>query len=341
MTLTLISIGLRDHHDLSLRALEEARACDKLYAETYTMKLDTTPEALSRLIGKTVIPSNRKWLEEAADALLDEAEKKNVGVLVGGDALSATTHISLLVDARRRGIEARVIHGSSVLTAVAETGLSLYKFGRTVTVPLPEKGPVDTVLRTLKDNRENGLHTLILLDLDIPEDRHLTINEALQRLLEAGLDPGTLTVAAARLGYGDSVIKAHSAGELAGHDFGEPPHTLVVPGSLHFLEAEALKVLAGCPPELLEGRRVRGELDQLIEKYLHGCRGVLGRMELNPLPASITVDQVSELTDHAERYLRDAEYYAIDKKPTALASVSYAEGILDALKLLGIAEFEW
>ncbi|MBD3171368.1 DUF357 domain-containing protein, partial [Candidatus Bathyarchaeota archaeon] len=37
----------------------------------------------------------------------------------------------------------------------------------------------------------------------------------------------------------------------------------------------------------------------------------------------------------------DAEYYRTDKKPTALTCVAYSEGILDALKLLGILEFEW
>jgi len=41
------------------------------------------------------------------------------------------------------------------------------------------------------------------------------------------------------------------------------------------------------------------------------------------------------------RYLEDAEHYAEERRATALASVSYAEGILDALRLLGLVEFEW
>jgi diphthine synthase len=35
------------------------------------------------------------------------------------------------------------------------------------------------------------------------------------------------------------------ASPLAREDFGEPLHSIVVPGELHFLEEEALKVLAG------------------------------------------------------------------------------------------------
>ena len=117
MTLTLISIGLADEKDLSLRALEAARGCDALYAELYTTVLDTDVQRLAVLIGKPVEPLPRSGFEEASDALLNEARNSRVGVLVGGDALSATTHTSLLIEARKRGIPTKVVHGSSVLTA--------------------------------------------------------------------------------------------------------------------------------------------------------------------------------------------------------------------------------
>jgi len=34
------------------------------------------------------------------------------------------------------------------------------------------------------------------------------------------------------------------------YDFGVPPHTLIFPGKLHFMEAEALITLAGAPEEV-------------------------------------------------------------------------------------------
>ncbi len=64
MTLSLISVGLADERDMSLRALEEARGCDTLYAELYTMKLATTLAALIELIGKPVTLLPRGDLEE-------------------------------------------------------------------------------------------------------------------------------------------------------------------------------------------------------------------------------------------------------------------------------------
>jgi diphthine synthase len=341
LTLTLISIGLNSHLDISVRAVEVAKRSDKVYAETYTMKLETDPSQLSELIGKTVEPLAREALEENSDNIINEATLSDVAVLVGGDALTATTHISMLIDAIKSGIKTYVVHGSSILTAIAETGLSLYKFGRTVTVPLPEKGPVNTVIRTIKENQEHGLHTLVLLDLDIPNSRYLTIPQALDRLMEAGFPRDTLTVGVARLGSSTSIIRADTAQSIAELDFGEPPHALVVPGSLHFQEEKGLKILADCPDDLLKGRVVRGEVDQLIEKYSSSCRRVLSDVNFLNLPKDIDINDIRELLDHASRYLDDAEYYKAEQKPVALTSVAYAEGILDALKLLRLVEFEW
>ena len=341
MTLSLISIGLADERDMSQRAVDEARGCDVLYAELYTMKLATTLAALSELVKKPVTLLPRGDLEERSGTIIEEARSKRVGVLVGGDCLSATTHISLVLDAAKRGVKTNVVHGSSIFTAVAETGLSIYKFGRTVTMPLPEKGPADTVLRGVEENLQTGLHTLVLLDLDTEKGVYMTIPEAVGRLIEAGLSPDTLVVGVARLGQKDALVKAGKASYIMNQQFGDAPHSLVVPGSLHFLEEDALKTIAGCPPELLKGRVVKPEIDRLVDKYTAGCRRVRDEMRLGGLPAQVTDEKVKALLDHVDRYLADAEYYRGDKKPTALTSVAYAEGILDALKLLGLAEFDW
>jgi|GEM_PF-26414 len=340
-TLTFISIGLADEKDLSIKAIEEARSCDKLYAELYTMKMETTIAGLEETIRKPVTPLLRNDLEENAQTILNQAKRQKIGVLIGGDALSATTHISLIIEARRQGTETRIIHGSSIFTAVAETGLSLYKFGKTVTMPLPEKGPTDAVLKTINENLEHDLHTLILLDLDVETNRYMTVNDTLSALIKSGLDPSTLAIGIARLGSTTQTIEADTASEINKLDFGEPPHTIIVPAGLHFIEEEALRTLTECPQEALKRRIIKGELDRLIEKYAEGCRRVLDEMRLTELPATIDEAKVGELREHAERYLRDTEYYAADQKPTALTSVAYAEGILDALRLLGLAKFEW
>ncbi len=341
MTLSLISTGLADEEDMSLRALKEAKACDILYAELYTMKLDTTLQRLSELTGKHVTLLHRGDLEERSGKIISDARTRRVGILVGGDCLSATTHITLVLEAHGVGIEVRVVHGSSIISAIAETGLSIYKFGRTVTMPFPDKGPADAVLRTVEQNQSAGLHTLVLLDIDIERGAYMSVTQALGLLANAGVPSGTLVIGVARLGHNDSMIKAGWMNEVAKVDFGEAPHCIVVPGPLHFLEEDALKSIASCPIEALKGRKIVPELDRLIDKYVTGCRRVRGEMKLDPQTSPLTEAQIRALLDHVDRYLADAEYYRADRKPTALTSVAYAEGILDALKLLGVADFEW
>ncbi|MCX6695263.1 MAG: diphthine synthase, partial [Candidatus Altiarchaeota archaeon] len=50
----------------------------------------------------------------------------------------------------------------------------------------------------------------------------------------------TLCVGVAKLG-GDVDIKAGKIKDVMKHDFGKPPHVIVIPGKLHYMEEEALK----------------------------------------------------------------------------------------------------
>ena len=208
-------------------------------------------------------------------------------------------------------------------------------------MPLPEKGPADTVLRGIQGNLSKGLHTLVLLDLDNEQNKYMSVPQAIGGLIEAGVSPDALVVGVARLGQPDAMIRAGHAADIAILDFSEAPHSLVVPGPLHFLEEDALRQLACCPPEALKNRNLKPELDRLIDKYITGCRRVRETMKTTPSTTPLTSEQIQDLLDHVDRYLADAEYYRAEKKPTALTSVAYVEGILDALKLLGIADFQW
>lgn len=339
--LKLISIGLSDELDLSLRALKEAGGCDSLYVELYTTKLSTSVERLEAVLGRHIKEVSRRELEGEEPPILEEASRRVVGLLVGGDCLTATTHISLLLEARKRGIPTKVIHGSSILTAIAETGLSLYKFGRAVSLPLPERGPPDTVLEALERNLSQGLHTLILLDLDVERERWLSIGEGIRLLLESDrpeiFNEETLTIGTARLGWRYPLIRGGRAKELINIDFGGPPQALIVPGRLHFLEEEGLRLIAGCPREVLKEWKPRGMVEEQVERYLKACSLVVER-----LSNGLREGAVIRILEHTSRYLNDAEYYAREGRwATALAAVSYCEGLLDALRLLSMAEFEW
>jgi diphthine synthase len=337
----LISIGLSDERDLSLRALEEARSCDSLYVELYTTSLSTDVKRLEATLGRPLKEISRRELEGNEPPILEEASQRVVGLLVGGDCLTATTHISLLLEARKREIQTKVIHGSSILTAVAETGLSLYKFGRVVTLPLPDRGPPDTVLEALEGNLGLGLHTLILLDLDMESGRWLTIRRGLELLLEADrrevFNEETPTIGVARLGWRNPIMRGGRAKDLIEIEFGGPPHALIVPGRLHFMEEEGLRLLAGCSEEALKDWSPRGEVECLVERYLQACKMVVERLRGESLGGD-----AFRVLEYTSMYLSDAEYYANEGRwATALAAVSYCEGLLDALRLLGLAEFEW
>ena len=179
--LYLISLGLSDEKDMSLKALETAKKCEALYVEFYTNRLETDLEKLEKLIGKKVVQLKREDLEEKSGKLIKEAKTKAVGVFVGGDALAATTHISLVLDAKKENVQVKVIHGSSVFTGIAETGLQLYKFGATTTLAFPQDGYHPTsCYDVIEKNKKIGLHTLVLLDI---RERLMGIKDALGLLL--------------------------------------------------------------------------------------------------------------------------------------------------------------
>ena len=240
--LYLISLGLFDEQDISLRALEAARKCSKLYVEFYTTGMHTTLEKLSQLTGKPVQEIDRSGLEVGSGILLEEARKKDIGVLVGGDSLSATTHISLLLDARKKGIETRVIHGSSILTAVAESGLQLYKFGRAVTLTR-EKPP--SIYEAIRENKKSGLHTLVLLDIGMKVEDALTLLLEMESLWKKGLvKPESRIIALCQLGGDSSVRYGPVRALLEDKSLNKTPAVLVVPGKMHFLEKEYLEGLS-------------------------------------------------------------------------------------------------
>jgi diphthine synthase len=251
--LWFISIGLWDEKDLSLRALEAARRCEKLFIELYTTKLATSVERLERLIGRAIELLERKDLEEGYERLLNEAMEKRVGLLVGGDAFVATTHCVLRVEAAKRGIRSFVVHGSSIVSAIAESGLHIYKFGRIATVPLPERTrgmPPYSIYDAIKLNQRAGLHTLLLLDMDVEEDRFLMPKEAMELLLgveeerrEGAFTHETAVIVIARLGSDEPLLRHGRVEDLLGAEFGKPPFVLIVPAELHFTEEEYLKCI--------------------------------------------------------------------------------------------------
>jgi len=230
--LYLISMGLHDEKDMSLRALETAKKCDVLYLERYTDNINVDAKSLSKLAGRSVDVLSRGGMEDDAGRLVREAKSKDVGIFIGGDALSATTHMMLINEAKRSGVGFKVIHGSSIMTAVAETGLQLYKFGRAVTLT---RGFEKSILEAIKANMKAGLHTLILLDIG------MTAKDA-AAILSVKLK--CKAAAACNLGCDDSVIVYGELKALKENkEIDRTPAIIAIPGKLHFAEEEFLESL--------------------------------------------------------------------------------------------------
>jgi diphthine synthase len=256
--LVFVGLGLFDEMDVSLRGLEEIREADAVFAEFYTsLMAGLSVRKLEKLIGKKVSLVSRRHLEEEnGQMILQKAEKGKTVLLVPGDPLIATTHVDLRIRAEKLGIKTRVIHGASIISAaIGLSGLQNYKFGRSVTVPFPEEGFVsETPYLVIKENRELGLHTLCFLDVKVEEGRYMTVKDALQALLtveklkrDRVVTSNTLVIGIARAGSKDPVVKAGYTGEMLKYDFEKPPHIIIFPGKLHFMEAEALITLVGAP----------------------------------------------------------------------------------------------
>lgn len=246
MTLYLIGLGLWDETDISLKGLELVKKCDLVYLENYTsVMLGTTQEKLEKLFNKNVISLDREEVEQKRE-YLEAAKTKNVALLIGGDPTVATTHTEIILEAKKSGIETKIIHSSSIYTAITEAGLFIYKFGKSCSIPFPQEGfKPESFYDVIVQNLNKDTHTTVFLDLKPEENKFMTINEGLRTLLDIGkkdnkINEDTLAVGFARMGSKDQLIKAGKIKELLNYDFGRPMHVIVIPGKLHFVEEEAL-----------------------------------------------------------------------------------------------------
>lgn len=249
--LILIGLGLWDEEDITLKGLKRAKNADVVYLEIYTSKWHGNLERLESILDKKINVVRREDLEEGSDKILEEAKDKKVVLFVPGDPVIATTHASLLIDAKNKGIETEVIHNASIYSAIGETGLHVYRFGATVTIPFLEKTSnklPKSIYETIRENKRKGLHSLLLLDVISEKNKYLTPNEGMKILLEIEekikkniFMNDTEIVVFARAGSKNPLIIHGKVENLIKEDFGEPPFVIIVPGELHFTEMDYLK----------------------------------------------------------------------------------------------------
>lgn len=255
--LTFVGLGLYDERSITVRGQAALEAADHVFAEFYTSVLaGTSVETLEATHDIDIQVRDRTGVERDPEPILAAAANSDTVFLTGGDPMLSTTHVDLRLRAADRGIETRIVHGTTAGAAASSlTGLQNYRFGKATTLPFERshggEGVPESVLDTIAANRERGLHTLVYLDIKRAPEEYMTGGEAASLLTAAG-ETG-LGVVVARAGSDEPLVVADHLQSLAEQSFGSPLHLLVLPGELHPLEADALETLADAPPAALEG----------------------------------------------------------------------------------------
>jgi diphthine synthase len=237
--LYLIGLGL-NFDGISMYGLETAKRCKKVYLENYTVDFPYSKGELEEKTGiKKIVPADREFIE--SEEIVDEAVRNDVALLIYGSPLTATTHISLIEEAKRMNVRYKVIYSASVFDAIAETGLQIYKFGKVTSMPAWKTNfTPDSFMEVVKENQTIGAHSLILVDigLEFQEAR-----EQLKKATENHKIKLKKIVVCSRLGTKNSRMfykPVEGYKEFAGIN---PPYCFVIPGKLHFMEKQVLENL--------------------------------------------------------------------------------------------------
>ncbi|MBR9680593.1 MAG: diphthine synthase [Candidatus Altiarchaeota archaeon] len=214
--LYLIGMGL-EVGDMTLKGDAIIKKCSEVYVEDYT----SFPYEV-----KGAKHLSREDTE--SKLLIKLAKEKDVALLVGGDPLFATTHMSLILDCQKNQVKYEIIHAPSIMNAILKTGLSPYKFGRIVTISKNFRSDS----KRIKSNQEVNLHTLCLID------PVLSAHDALKVLRDMGYE--SKMILCERLGNKSEKIVYAKLTDLLKLELGARPHSIIIPSKLHFFEEDIL-----------------------------------------------------------------------------------------------------
>ncbi|CAI2736052.1 unnamed protein product [Schistosoma spindalis] len=275
--LYLVGLGLGSFSDLTMKGYDVLKKCDYVYLDSYTSIFSGEEFKALDINGKCILPADREFVEQSSE-IIDRAKNHDVAFLVVGDPLGATTHSDIILRAVEKNISYQIIHNASVITAVGCCGLQLYNFGATVSIPLwDEFGHPESFYDKIIMNMKSGFHTLCLLDIKVKErslenilrdrkvyepPRFMSCCEAVHQIADVSnrkeedqrsrgniVMTSCIVICLSRLGCDDQKIvvstisdihEAYLDSGVKGLDFGNPPHSIIIPGLIHELESEFL-----------------------------------------------------------------------------------------------------
>ena len=269
--LSIVGLGLGQATDITVKGLQKVKNASKVYFEGYTSIMEGGRDALVKMTGKDIIIADRELIEQNSQEMFPSSDEENV-ILVVGDPLSATTHVDLVSQAIQKNMSIEIVHNASILNAAGCSGLQLYSFGETVSIPFwKDNWKPDSFYDKICQNLENGWHTLCLLDIKVKEQseenlirgrkiyepaRYMMVEQASRQLVQIikdrevrgrpiPLDCGHKVIALARIGTKNQILKTSTLEQMMETDIGGPLHSLIIVGETHPLEDEYINMFGG------------------------------------------------------------------------------------------------
>jgi diphthine synthase len=336
--LWFIGLGISGLEGISANAIQILKKADMTYFEVFTSPIGKSEVLKIKKLVNEKLTIAKRWMVEDGKTILSLAKKKNVVLLTYGDPYVATTHIELRTRAEKEKIKTKTIHGVSAITSlIGECGLHHYKIGRPVTI-MRELPSLITVYYTIYENMIKGNHTLLILEYDNSMNFFLDPRDALTNLLKTEngerrnvIDESMFIIVASRIGLKSQEITSGKLSTLVKTDFGKPPHTIIIPGRLHFTEQDAIKIFSKCLDEPFDNSsRIQKISDQMLLKYIPKARKALEQI----IKIFRDDDSLKLIIENAQLYIEDAEKFQKEgREELAVLSIGYAEGLIDALRL--------
>ena len=336
--LCIAGLGISGIESISIETQKLLKTADIVYLEQFTSPVTKLESNKIKKLVKGEFKIAKRWMVEDGKEILKNSKKKKVVLLTYGDPFIATTHIELRTRAIQEKIKTKTIHAASAITAlVGECGLHYYKVGRIVTV-MNDLKSMTTPYYVTYTNALAGNHTVLLLEYNQDAKFFLEPVNALSDLLTTEkeqkrkiISPSTFVIIASRIGFKNQKITAGKISSLLKQSFAKPPHSIIIPGQLHFTESDALKIFANCLDEPFDNsKNIKKISKQMLEKYVPMIRKAVEEIA----PHYKNSKEFQEVLENAELYIQDAEKFLEQgKDEVAVLSIGYADGLVDALRI--------
>jgi len=336
--LWFVGLGISGTQSIPIEVVKIIQKADFVYLESFTSPIYKQQEEEIKNMVNGSFKIAKRWLVEDGQEILKASKSSTVVLLSYGDPYVATTHIELRTRAKLEKIETNTIHSASAITSmIGEAGLQFYKVGRIVTI-MNEKKSIITPYTAIFKNLIQGLHSVILLEYNQDENYFLDPKDAISSLMDVEkeqkrnvVNNDTFAIVASRIGFETQKITSGKFSNLLKVDFGEPPHSIIITGKLHFTESDAINVLTECLDKPSDNSsRIKSTSIQMIEKYVPMVRVALEEVK----PFYNNAKEFQEILQNAELYINDAENFLKQgKDENAVLSIGYADGLVDALRM--------